>query len=105
MYLRFQPGELNSIEAKLTLMQGAPLSWLSAMLSEWLQWAPGDGRGSANFATLEGLKRALSDSGLGATSLELHISGLDTTSSSPSRSRARAIHVAILKYFMHAMTI
>ena len=43
------------------------------MLEEWLQWAPGDHRGSKNFATLEGLQLALSKSGLGVAASELRI--------------------------------
>ena len=41
-HLGFHPGELSNIEARPNLMQSAPVSWLSAMLSQWLQWAPGD---------------------------------------------------------------
>jgi hypothetical protein len=37
----------------------APLNYLREMLSQWLQWAPGDGRGSAGFATRESLRAAL----------------------------------------------
>ena len=43
------------------------------MLEEWLQWAPGDHRGSKNFATFEALQLALSESGLGAAASKLHI--------------------------------
>ena len=65
--LGFLEGELATIEDKPLLLTGAPKSWLREMLSEWLQWAPGDGRGSSSFATLYALKIALSNSGLGAT--------------------------------------
>ena len=41
--LRFTPYELDNIEARPLLQQRAPINLLSAMLSEWLQWAPGDG--------------------------------------------------------------
>ena len=57
--LRFLPCELEEIQVRPLLLSGAPGSWLSAILAEWLQWAPGDSRGSINFATLEGLKFAL----------------------------------------------
>ena len=40
--LGFLPAELEDIQARPFLMSGAPKSWLSAMLAEWLQWAPGD---------------------------------------------------------------
>ena len=65
--LGFRPGELNNIEARPLLLSSAPKSWLSAMLAEWLQWAPGDARGSTDFATLNGLIQALDKAGLSAT--------------------------------------
>ena len=43
------------------------------MLVQWLQWAPGDGRGSTSFATLEALKAAFSQAGLGATAHDLEV--------------------------------
>ena len=52
MYLGFQQTELDDIQARPFLLQDAPKSWLRAMLSEWLQWAPKDSRGSSSFATL-----------------------------------------------------
>lgn len=61
------------LEAKPLLLTGAPRSWLREMLSQWLQWAPGDGRGSMSIATLESLKAALNMSGLGAAALDLRI--------------------------------
>ena len=73
-FLGFRPGELDVIENKPVLLGGAPISWLSAILAEWLQWAPGDSRGSTSFATLESLKAALKDAGLGAKADDLGIS-------------------------------
>ena len=55
----FLPRELEEIRARPLLLIGAPTTYLSAMLAAWLQWAPGDSRGSAYYATLEGLKFAL----------------------------------------------
>ena len=73
-HLGFLPGELSNIKARPDLfIQGAPRSWLSAMLAEWLQWAPGDGRGSSSFATLEALKTALNQAGLGAAACDLKV--------------------------------
>ena len=72
-YLEFYPGEIANIEMRPNLIQGAPVSWLSAMLSQWLQWAPGDSRGSNRFATLEDLKRALSRAGLAAAAHDLGV--------------------------------
>ena len=70
--LGFLPTELDNIRDRPLLLSNAPTSWLSAMLSEWLQWAPGDSRGSTSFATLEGLKDALREAGLGAAAHDLN---------------------------------
>ena len=72
-YLGFHPSELNKIQARPFLLNWAPTSWLAAMLADWLQWAPGDSRGSTSFATLEDLKAALCQAGLGATAHNLEI--------------------------------
>ena len=40
-------------------MNGAPQSYLSAMLNLWVHWAPGDGRGSKDYARLGHLQRAI----------------------------------------------
>ena len=37
---------MNSIQSRPMLMAQAPESYLREMLSQWLRWAPGDGRGS-----------------------------------------------------------
>ena len=71
IHLGFQQTELDNIQARAPLWQGSPQSWLRAMLSEWLEWAPNDSRGSSSFATLQALKDALSRSGLGATAFTL----------------------------------
>ena len=71
LHLGFLPGELDNIEAKPSLSQGAPVSWFGAMLQEWLQWAPMDRRGSTSFATLNDLKVALGETGLGASAHDL----------------------------------
>ena len=71
--LGFTQGELDTIQAKPFLLTGGPKSWLGSMLSDWLQWAPGDGRGSTHFATLEKLKDALNQANLGATAHTLHL--------------------------------
>ena len=71
--LRFTHGELDNIQNNILLSTGSPGSWLSAMLSQWLQWAPGDGRGSTNFATLDALKDGLSQVNLGAAAHDLHL--------------------------------
>ena len=66
-YLGFRPSELDEIQARPPLYATAPKSLLSAMLAEWLQWSPGDGRGSTKCATLEGLSDALNEAGLSET--------------------------------------
>ena len=77
-YLGFRPSELDEIQARLLLLNGAPTSWLSAVLADWLQWAPGDSRGSTSFATLEDLKAALNQAGLGAATYNQGIEGQQT---------------------------
>ena len=72
-HLGFFSTELDGIQAKPLLLIDAPNSWLSEVLSEWLQWAPGDSRGSTSFATLEGLKAALREAGLGVTAHDLSV--------------------------------
>ena len=71
IHLGFNQAELSNIQDRPLLLSKAPTTWLSAMLVEWLQWAPGDSRGSTSFATLEGLKAALREGGLGATAYDL----------------------------------
>ena len=71
--LTFTQAELNNIQTNPLLLPGSPISWLSTMLSQWLEWAPGDGRRSTDFAALEGLKRALRRANLGATAHNLHV--------------------------------
>ena len=64
--LGFLEGELNNIQADpLLLTQSAPKSWLKEMLTQWLQWAPKDGRGSSGFATRDSLHTALLKVNLG----------------------------------------
>ena len=58
--LGFKEGELDNIQSNpLLLVQSPPQSWLKQMITQWLQWAPGDGRGSTSVATKESLHAAL----------------------------------------------
>lgn len=59
--LGFFPNELDTISSNPVLIfQSSPTtSFLGKMIEHWLQWAPGDGRGSKNFATFEDLQAAL----------------------------------------------
>ena len=70
--LGFEQGELNNIQASVQ-QQDVPVGCLRTMLSQWLQWAPGDGRGNSSFATLNSLKSALSGCGLGAIASTLSL--------------------------------
>ena len=72
-HLGFRQGELDTIESKPGLQHGAPKSLLSAMLTDWLEWVPGDHRGSDQVATLGSLKHAVRMVGLGRTAAVLTI--------------------------------
>ena len=41
--LGFLEGELDIIQSNAILLAQSPISYLREMLSQWLQWAPGDG--------------------------------------------------------------
>ena len=71
--LGFKPGELKNIQDNLALITNGPRSYLSELLTRWLELSSGDGRGSQGFATLERLKDALRQANLGATAYDLHI--------------------------------
>ena len=73
LFLTFDQGELDNIQANVHLIGESPTSYLSKMLAQWLQWAPGDGRGSSSYATLESLKSALREAELGATAEHLGV--------------------------------
>ena len=47
--------------------------FLCEMLSKYLEWVPGDQRGSKHYATLESLKRAVSIAGLEVAAADLTI--------------------------------
>ena len=72
-YLGFHQEELNIIVARPSLQSGAPQSWLFTMLSEWMEWAPGDSRESKNYANLDDLKTAVSRAGFGVVASELSL--------------------------------
>ena len=72
-HLGFHQRELDNITSNLFLLTEGPKSCLREMLSEWLEWAPGDGRRSVQCASLTQLKDAVSKSGLGRTAQKLHI--------------------------------
>ena len=72
-YLGFKQGELDKIQSNMLPSTDFTTSCLTDMLTKWLQWAPGDSRGSTSFATLEALKAALNEVGFGVTALELTV--------------------------------
>ena len=74
IHLGFLPSELGDIQARPLLLNNAPKSWLSAMLAEWLEWAPGDGRGSKSVATVEALRDALNKAGFAVTAQSINAS-------------------------------
>ena len=63
-YLGFRGEELDIIAAKPNPYHEGPKGFLCEMFSEWLEWVPGDHRGSTKYPTLEILKTAISKSGL-----------------------------------------
>ena len=71
MYLGFRKGELDNIAGSPLLWTESPRSWLREILGAWLEWAPGDSRGSDAFASIENLKCALDKSGLAQTALDI----------------------------------
>ena len=73
MALGFKKYEIQNIQAKPLLLTNAPRSYLSNMLESWSHWAPGDARGSKDFATLEALKSAINRAGFGDIALKLTI--------------------------------
>ena len=71
--LGFTVGELNNIEANAVALLRGPQGYLKTLLTQWMDWFPGDRRGSTGYATLEGMKNALLRANLGAAAYELHL--------------------------------
>ena len=108
IHLKFHQKELDIIQAKPFLQSGAPKSWLSAMISDWMEWAPGDSRGSTSHANLEDLKSAVSKAGFGVVAEELSLprevaagesgqstdTGRKRTSSSATESSSKRPHLS-----------
>ena len=55
-YLGFSQEELELIHSNPRLVKQVPQSYLEEVLCRWYQWAPGDRRGSEDFATLKALR-------------------------------------------------
>ena len=81
VYLGFFTGELKNIHAQENLYNEGVEGFLREMLSRWLQWAPGDDRGSKYYATLEALKKAVDRAGRGKTAINLSRVDLTSTQS------------------------
>ena len=65
--LGFTYAELDAIQDKPALFNGAPDSYLKKMLTDWYEWCPGDDRRSKGVATKEDIATAVSQAGLGVT--------------------------------------
>ena len=72
-HLGFSQAELRNIQARPALFNDAPISYLRAMLSDWLEWTCDPASPTHKLATLERLKYAVRQAGLGRTAEELHI--------------------------------
>ena len=72
-YLGFSQEQLELIHSNPRLVKQVPQSYLEEVFCRWYQWAPGDHRGSEDFATLKALRYALSRGRLkrGAAQLEI----------------------------------
>ena len=57
--LGFNDNELELIHNEPLLLMQSPRSYLRKLLSQWLQWGPGDGRGSTDFANSVAIYKAL----------------------------------------------
>lgn len=69
--LGFTAAEVRNIETSLHLVVGGPSGYVSHMMEKWQQWAPGDARGSQDYATLHSLCSAVDKAGLGMLAKEL----------------------------------
>jgi hypothetical protein len=75
--LSFTYNEIINIEANPRNVQSN--SFLNDVIGVWLNWAPGDGRGSKDYATLEHLQTAVSKAGCGLIASELTMGELRPT--------------------------
>lgn len=64
MALGFLCNEIHTIRSVPMNVIVGPRGCLSEIVSRWLCWAPGDSRGSKDFATLEALKEAVTKADL-----------------------------------------
>ena len=71
--LLFLPGEIDNIQANQMNHTNAPMSYMSAVLNEWMNRCPGDARGSTDVATLEELASAVSSAKYGRIAYTLNL--------------------------------
>ena len=69
--LGFRDTELQLIQHQPMLFIEGPKGCLRRMLSQWLQWGTGDGRGSSDYANTVDLHQALLSINLAPTAQEL----------------------------------
>ena len=84
--LGFASFELSAIEANPLLFAGAPDSYLSALLGDWMKWGPGDSRGSKDYATLQSLGTAVRKAEPGVAAEQTHSTTLPTVQTSAQLS-------------------
>ena len=72
-FLGFKDYEIANIKADPTKLIGAPGSYMDEVISQWSHWAPGDARGSRDYATLEQLKVAVDKAGFHDIAAELRL--------------------------------
>ena len=65
-HLGFGQDELDKIQHRIDLIMQGTDGWLREMLTAWLDWIPGDQRGSTAYPTLENLKVAVDKAGRAA---------------------------------------
>ena len=73
-HLQFKSYEIDGIRADPMKMMQGPAACLGEVLSTWMHWAPGDARGSEDYATLEALKTAVDKAGFGDVAKKLNLS-------------------------------
>lgn len=63
LYLGFKDYEIANIRQSNAKYSNPPGSFMNEAISKWSNWAPGDSRGSKDYATIGALRRAVSKAG------------------------------------------
>ena len=82
MHLGFHPGELSNIGSGASQIEDC----LRIMLAEWMEWIPGDNRGSTQTASLRALKDAVRRAGCGRTAHYLSLTREQTNGNTRVRT-------------------